>query len=593
MGSKLQSTQRIGSARSSAAELVCEFGCDTLLTFVNEAYCEFFGRTREELIGRSFLELVPVELHDKIRDHLADITAAPREIAYEHEVLLPDGSRAWQEWVDYPVLDENGAVASFRSVARDVTERRRVEQALRESEANWRSITENSPDHIMTVDRDGQILFINHTVPDLEKVDVIGTPIFDYVPEESRATIKACFGRVLATGKPDRYEVDYIGDDGRTQRFEAHVGPILQDGEIVGLGLTSRNITDRLEAEKARQRLELEVVRTQKLESLGLLAGGIAHDFNNILQVILGRAEFALTAQVDDRARDSLESIVKEAQRAAELCNQMLVYSGGAEPAFQRVDVGDVVVEMQDLLAASVSKKAGLELAIANALPAIQADPTQIQQIVLNLVINASEAIGDEAGRVGLRVEPCPGGPEVAADLEPGEYVLIEVEDSGCGMDPATAVRVFDPFFTTKFTGRGLGLAVVQGIVRGHGGVLDVTSDPGRGTRIRVWLPIAEADAEPVQWPRAEPAGTVERSGRILVVDDEKMVRESTTLMLESEGFEVLTAANGAEALAQFRRQPDDLRLVILDLTMPEMGGEEVLAEIKALRPQQPVDLVQ
>jgi CheY-like chemotaxis protein len=323
-----------------------------------------------------------------------------------------------------------------------------------------------------------------------------------------------------------------------------------------------------------------------------VLAGGIAHDFNNILMAIMGHAELALMEiSPMSAARDDIIEIITASRRAAELCRQMLAYSGKASLSRERVNLGELIEEMAHLLKTSISKKALLNLNLDRDLPPIHADPSQLRQVVMNLIINASEAIGDATGVIGVSVgatrcdEAYLSQTELRDDLAPGLYVNIEVSDTGCGMDAETQARIFDPFFTTKFVGRGLGLAAVLGIVRAHKGALKVYSEPGKGTTFKFLFPAMEAgDVESAQ-DEAEPAGDWRGSGTVLLADDEETLRALGAQMMEMLGFTVLTASNGHEAVEIYRERGKEISIVLLDLTMPHMDGMQALDELRRINP--------
>ncbi len=362
------------------------------------------------------------------------------------------------------------------------------------------------------------------------------------------------------------------------------------EGESPGSVYVARDISERRQAEEERARLQAQMREVQKLESLGVLAGGIAHDFNNLLMAIVVNADLAkLALGGDSPALASLEEITRVSLRAADLCGQMLAYSGRGRFVIGRYDLSEMVREMTQMLEVSVSKKASLEYDLAPALPAVEVDATQLRQIIMNLITNASEALGGEAGAITFTtgVTACSGdylaGCYLGENLAAGPYVFLEVTDSGSGMDEDTRRRIFEPFFTTKFTGRGLGLAVVIGIVRGHRGAILVTSAPGRGTTFRVLLPAVDWRPED-RTASPAPGAPLHRSGTVLLVDDDPAVRRVGERMLARLGFKVISAAHGREGLEAFRERQGEIDCVILDLTMPEMAGDEVFRELKSLQ---------
>ncbi len=409
--------------------------------------------------------------------------------------------------IDFQTLRVTIEMASY--VSRVDGERRRAEEALRESEENLRSITRHSPDHIMLLDLDGTVRFINFTVPDLTREQVIGKSVYDFLPPASQKIAADCFAGVVATGEPGSYESEYHTATGEVRIFDSRVGPVFKSAKVVALTVNSSDITER-------RQLDARILEVQKLESLSILAGGIAHDFNNLLAGILGSAELALLdLNPSAPARDSVEEILESTLRAAELCKQMLAYSGRGAFVIEEIDLSAVARETTHLLEASIPKKTALNLRLPAGLPAMTADGTQIRQVITSLVTNASEAIGEEGGNITVRTGAMDCDHRYLADMDlaagdleegcyrEGRYVFLEVVDDGCGMDEPTRVKIFDPFFSTKFVGRGLGLAAVLGIIRGHHGAVKVDSEPARGTTVRVLFPAGGQAPAPEGSPSA------------------------------------------------------------------------------------------
>jgi CheY-like chemotaxis protein/nitrogen-specific signal transduction histidine kinase len=352
----------------------------------------------------------------------------------------------------------------------------------------------------------------------------------------------------------------------------------------------AHDATGRKRAEDATLAMERRLLHAQKLESLGVLAGGIAHDFNNILAGIMGYADLSILHLPSmELVRADVEVIKKAAQRAADLTRQMLAYSGNGNLIVAPLSLSQVVEDTKQILAMSVSKKASLTYDLAADLPAIQADAGQIGQVIMNLVINASESLGEQGGVISISTDAIQcSAQDLAAmgcgtDVPVGLYVRLGVADSGCGMDQQTLGKIFEPFFTTKFTGRGLGLAAVYGIVQGHKGALRVSSQPGQGTSFQVLFPAA-ADASLPTVPRAAGSPAWRGSGTVLVVDDEDTIRNAAREMLEELGFVVLAASDGREAVALYRQYQREIVCVLLDLTMPKMDGEETFRNLRRIR---------
>jgi signal transduction histidine kinase/CheY-like chemotaxis protein len=340
---------------------------------------------------------------------------------------------------------------------------------------------------------------------------------------------------------------------------------------------------------------EEELLQTQKLESLGVLAGGVAHDFNNLLTGIMGNASLAIECLPREarHLRTVLEDVVSASERAAHLTRQLLAYAGKGRFIIERIDLSEIVRAITHLIQSSIPKNACLRLELADDLDAVEADATQLQQIVMNLVINAAEAIpADRSGEVVVttRNEELgagrPGQAFAAGEAGPGRYVVLEVRDTGQGMDDATRARIFDPFFTTKFTGRGLGLAAVLGIVRSHKAALEVQSAPGAGSTFRVLFPaVSAAVTGDVGRGAGDGAAARRDAATILIIDDEETVRRAAKATLDHYGYETILANDGKQGVEIFTAMPDRISLVLLDLTMPGIGGEEVLRRLKAIRP--------
>ena len=357
----------------------------------------------------------------------------------------------------------------------------------------------------------------------------------------------------------------------------------------------TREMTERAASEEARRAIEAKVLEVQKLESLGVLAGGIAHDFNNLLVAIMGNAGLALLdLPPDSPARASIVDVEIASRRAGELARQMLAYSGRSRFQVEPVELSDLVRELLTLLQVSIGKGVVLRLHLPDEPVVVDADAAQIRQVVMNLVINAADAIGDRSGTVTIRVSPLDASAEYLADvhpdagLRPGRFAALEVADTGSGMDQETQERIFDPFFTTKFTGRGLGLAAVLGIVRGHGGALRVYSELGRGSTFRVVLPLSASSPA----ARIRPDDGWRGSGTVLVVDDDPMVRTVACRLLESFGLTVEVAEGGPTAIERVAADPTGVDVVLLDMTMPGMNGPEVLERLRAIRADLPVVLM-
>lgn len=463
---------------------------------------------------------------------------------------------------------------------------------------NLINIIDSMGDGVFVVDENGKMIFCNKSSERIigygmlnlgmeERVRLIGNYLPDMVtpfPPEELPISKALRGE---STEPTTY---FIRNDRRSSGVWVSVSgrPLRnREGKIIGGVIVFRDITKEHRNEQDRKTLEEQMFRTQKLESLGVLAGGIAHDFNNLLMGVVGHTDLALLDDTcSESIRQRLEHVAVAARRLAELTNQMLAYSGQSTLIEQPINISKLLLEMSDLLKPVVSKKADVRFSCPVDLPEISGDATQIRQVLMNLITNASDALGNNPGVVSLRTGEVYLNQEAIAHLylregvAPGRYIFAEVTDSGCGMDEETLSRIFDPFFTTKFTGRGLGLAAVLGIVRKHGGAIQVESSLGKGTHFRVYFP-SGTEGEKSASPTIQPSSPVTNlRGKVLLIDDEEPVLSVVSEMLKGFGYQPVVASSGREGIEAFRLHREDLDIVILDLTMPDMGGEEVLRHL-------------
>jgi len=481
-------------------------------------------------------------------------------------------------------------------------ELRRLMGELEQSRNQFSQLFHQAPIGYLVLNDVGLVCEVNETFCRMvsgKREHLIGSPFSECMEGDDRGVFLARYRAFFSN--PAGKSLETLILRSRGPAFYAHMeGAIIgtalgrQQGESVPLlFLAITDITERKWAEEKRLQLERQMQQTQKLESLGVLAGGIAHDFNNLLTVILGNASLALDELPPiSPARDSLLSIEETSLRAAELCRQMLAYSGKGQCVIENIRVSDLIGEMISLLKASISKKAIFNLNLKDSLPPLRGDPSQIRQVIMNLVINASEALGEHNGAITLSTGVMECSREYLSEafldesLAEGSYVWLEVSDTGCGMDQTIQRRIFEPFFTTKFTGRGLGLSAVLGIVRGHKGALKVYSEPGRGTTFKVLFPAVLEERVLAGRSQGMKTGGWKGAGTIWVGDDEESVRVMGTRMLERIGFEVLTAVDGREALDIYRARQEEIALVLLDLTMPDLDGEEAFRELRRIDPQ-------
>ena len=565
-------------------------------TFVSEEAERLLGYPAENWVTTAGFWVDHIHPEDRERA-LADYAmarASMRDHSLEYRMVAADGRAVWVRDL-IRVETKDGAPARLRGIMFDITERKRADEALRESEARFRAVVDAVPAAILIFD--GELaVFTNEASIRMsgysrEKILAPGW-LRTYVHPDNLAEVAAhIVPRVHGESFDGRHETRVVRKDGAVRWLEAHAVSIAIDGRPAVL-TTAIDVTERRDADDEHRKLNLQIQHAQKLESLGVLAGGIAHDFNNLLAVILGNASLALMELPQGSpARETVEAIEVAAQRASDLTGQMLAYSGKGQFLIEDVSLSRLVEEMSGLLAVAMSKQAVLTYHFAPATPLIEADATQIRQVVMNLITNASDAIGDGGGIIDISTGVLFASREYLSDTVPvndlpeGEYAFVQVSDTGPGMDAETRARIFDPFFTTKFTGRGLGLASVLGIVRGHRGAIKITSEVDAGTTFTVLLPASEirAVAAPAQTKGADKQSLP--NSTVLLVDDDAAVLSVTRRILERLGCSVISARDGNEAISVFKRQIPYPDVVLLDLTMPGMDGRTAARELFRIDP--------
>jgi PAS domain S-box-containing protein len=513
--------------------------------------------------------------------------------ACELRMVREDGGVFWARLETAKAQDEVGT-AVHRIVISDISEQKRAEEERAAQKNLLDAVMETLPVGLALMDARGGTLRAN---PEFERI--WGGPPLVETPFSNHSVYR---GWWAASGQPVRAEEwasaralttgeTVVGQELVIQRFDGKRAFILNSaapirdahGRIAGCSVAIMDITELKAIEK-------QLREAQKLESLGVLAGGIAHDFNNLLGSILSNSELAQQqiasgCPCDEEIRD----IQNVAGRAAEIVRQMMAYAGQETAALESVDLSQLVGDMLQLLHISISKKVTLKMELKEHLPAVLANPAQIRQVIMNLITNASEAIGESGGVITIatsEVQPEDGAPASIQRLREAGSVRLEVSDTGCGMTEEIRAKIFDPFFTTKFAGRGLGLAAVDGIIRSHGGTINVASAPSRGSRFEVVLPRAGEPARDVgdlALPPPDEFGGF--AGTILVVEDEEALRSALCKMLRRNGCTVIEAADGQAGVDQFRASTPKIDVVLLDLTLPGMSGGEVLGELRRVQP--------
>lgn len=564
-----------------------------VITFANRRMAEMFGCDMEELIGSAYPDhLHPAEKNVGDNRMRQLITGDVDHVYTERRYLRKDGGEFWGYLSGRRLEGEDGRLQALVGIIADITDRKNAEEARNKSMMFIETLLAESPMGIRVFDGgSGVCVKANQAAADIAggSVDELLRQDFRALKSWRESGLTEQAEAVLADGISRPVEADLVTTFGKQVAARYSLSRFMVDGKPQLL-VIGRDATEEKKLEAQNKRIEAQMLHVQKLESLGVLAGGIAHDFNNILMAVLGNADLALMRLAPESpARDNLLKIEQAARQAADLARQMLAYSGKGRFVVETLDVNAIVTEMTHMLDVSISKKAILRYNLGCDLPPVEADATQLRQVIMNLVINASEAIGERSGVIAISTGAMHCDRRYLSEmwidegLPEGLYFSLEIADTGCGMTRETIAKIFEPFFSTKFTGRGLGMAAVLGIVRGHKGAIKVYSETGKGTTFKILLPAAgRAPGLDTHLP-AVGAGW-QGKGTVLLVDDEMTICALGKEMLQEMGFTVLTAENGVEALEIFRSEQERIACVVLDLTMPRMDGEETFRELRRIK---------
>lgn len=682
---------------------------------INNKYCDIVGYSREEMLQSNFQQIThPDDLQSDLDNMHRLIQGEFGEFCMEKRYLRKDGSIVWVDLTVSPTWPQNTKPDQHIAVVQDITERKRAEKELHDSEEKFRNLVNNALVAIFQSTLAGDFLHVNQALLTMlgyqTREEFIKTKAWDiYRHREDRENfirelqergeisdleiefktrdgkplwimmnatltgdvLTGMFSNItelkltqwaleesgrelmeaqkmarlgswkwdIATGsvvwseevyrifrldprtftpqidsiialspwpgdnerhqeiirraidnhEQGSFEQRFLRPDGSTGYYYSTFRGLFDDNDnLVTMMGTVQDITERKRDEELRVGLERQILHNQKLESLGILAGGIAHDFNNILTAIVGYTELSkMKLNPDSPVFSNLQKIEQSAARATDLAKQMLAYSGKGHFKLENINLNRLLSEMSNLLEVAISNKTSIRLNLASPLPSICADATQIRQIIINMVINAAEAVAGADDMIAISTGSMKCDPDylqeiwMGYDIAGGEYVYIDVADSGCGMDVDTIAKIFDPFFSTKFTGRGLGMAAVQGVVRGHRGAIKVQSEIGKGSTFRVLFPAVSTAAAEID-NKGDAATVCLGSGTVLLVDDEEAIRDIGSEMLHLLGYEVITACDGREALDIYQAR-SDFTFVILDLTMPKMDGRETFEKLQQI----------
>lgn len=555
--------------------------------YISPSYEQAWGATCRSLYERpfSFLDPVPVEDRERVMAYIARVQQGEDAGEVEYRVVRPDGDVRWMLTHASPVRNEAGEVYRISGAALDITQRKRAEDALRESEQRARTLFETVNLIVLGLDASGDVDYVN---PFLLKTmgyaaeEVLGKRWFEFLPPAQRPGMQGVFSELLERDFHPHYENPIVTKTGE-QRMVAWNNTVLRDpqGRPIGTLSIGEDITER-------NQLETQLRQAQKMEAIGRLAGGVAHDFNNVLTAIFGYADLVMEdLPADSTSREDLEEVRKAAQRASTLTKQLLAFSRQQVLAPAVLSLNELVEDIDKMLRRLIGEDVELSLKLTESVGNVRADPGQIQQVLMNLVVNARDAM-PTGGRLLIETANADLTEEYAEQhrpVIPGTYVMLAVTDTGTGMTPEIVGRIFEPFFTTKEKGKGtgLGLSTVYGIVKQSNGYIWVYSEPGRGTTFKVYLPRVDAPAD-ARGP-ARVAGSLAGNETVLLAEDDESLRRLVKGLLEKLGYRVLEAENAAHALALAESHDGPIHLLVSDVVMPGASGRELarrLAESRA-----------
>ena len=564
-------------------QLILEVDMNGHITYANPAAVKQFGYSLD-LLGSHVLDFMPDE------DHQAELETLRRGFADGDNIIVTrvkasDGSVRYVLNNSVP-LYRKGEMQGLTVFGVDITDVVRAEEALRESEARYRTLTEAAEDFIYLIDKNLKVKYVNSAGArqfGKRPQDLVDRDVAVLFPETGQRQAQN-LGRVLEKGETLYFE-NPVNFPGGVMWLSARLVPVRDSsGEITGVLGISRDITENKKAEQEKEELQRQLMHSQKMEAIGTLAGGMAHDFNNALAVILGTAEVGLRkTKPDDPNYSKFEKIVKASERARHLTLKLLTFARKEKLEVTAVDISELVKDIMEMLHRSVSKRIRIHTDFMDDDCPVSVDVNQMHQGLLNILINGCEAM-PQGGELRIRTRRTGAG-DLPGSLPGGDYAVVEIMDTGHGIPDESLHRIFEPFFTTKEKGTGLGLSITLGIVRNHGGDVLIDSGPD-GTHFSVYLPITHAE-EALLTPVDDSAlKDIKGHGRtILIIDDEEDFTELTCEILQKLGFHPLAASNGNDALKTFENSNGEIDVILLDLIMPDLDGAELYAQLKQLDP--------
>jgi two-component system, cell cycle sensor histidine kinase and response regulator CckA len=584
------SERRFRSLVQNSSDLVTIVAPDGVILYASDSATRIVGYSPAQLVGSNLLTYLDQHDHDAVLSLLSPNGKPSADGPVEFSLRRGDGTPVWLEAVGTDLLTDP-TIRGIVLNARDVSERKRADRALRESEERYRDLFDNASDLVCMASPDGALLYVNkawHQGTGYGEDEISRMHLSDVVHPDSRSHFKTVLQQVLAGERLDHVELIFLPKNGSPITVEGNLSCTFKDGKPAVIRGIYRDITER-------KRVEEHLRRAERMQAAGKLAGGVAHEVNNMMTGVIGFSEFLLRSlDPSDPRRADVEEVIKAGTRAADVTRQLLAFTRQQFLRPQMVHINTVVAEMEKMLRHSLGEDKHLELRLSPQAGQMRADRGQLEQVLINLVLNARDAI-DEHGRVTIEtsttvLDAAYAERHQGVSIPSGRYVMLAVSDTGCGMDPDVQTRIFEPFFTTKPIGQGtgLGLSTVYGIVKQSGGFVWVYSEAGQGSVFKVYLPEAQpahATAEP---PIPEPQAT-RGSETILVIEDEEVVRNLAMRGLRDHGYTVVEARDGADALRFVQQHPATVDLVVCDVVMPQMGGREFGQHLALFDPDLPI----